>query len=77
MAFTKVAVLGLGKVGHLAAELLAEAGFEAAGVEPTRVYSADDARAIVGDLDPSAAAQAGALEGAVMSAFVRATKPRS
>ncbi len=57
--------------------LLAEAGFESSGVEPTRVYSADDARAIVGDLDPSAAAQAELLEGAVMSAFVRATKPRS
>ena len=31
MSFNKVAVLGLGKVGHLAAELLAEAGFKLNG----------------------------------------------
>ena len=30
--FTKIAVLGLGKVGRLAAELLADAGFDVAGV---------------------------------------------
>jgi len=57
--------------------LLADAGFEAPGVEPTRVYTAEDARAIVGDLDPAAAGHAEALEGAVMSAFVRATRPRN
>jgi saccharopine dehydrogenase-like NADP-dependent oxidoreductase len=39
MAFTNIAVLGLGKVGHLAAELLAEAGFRVTGV---------DARAVAG-----------------------------
>lgn len=33
MSFDKVAVLGLGKVGHLAAELLAEAGFAVTGVD--------------------------------------------
>ncbi len=33
MSFTKIAVLGLGKVGHLAAELLAQAGFEVTGVD--------------------------------------------
>ncbi len=33
MAFSKVAVLGLGKVGHLAAELLAGAGFEVTGID--------------------------------------------
>ncbi len=33
MAFERVAVLGLGKVGHLAAELLAEAGFAVTGVD--------------------------------------------
>ncbi len=31
--FTKIAVLGLGKVGHLAAELLLEAGFEVTAVD--------------------------------------------
>ena len=33
MAFDKIAVLGLGKVGHLAAELLAGAGFEVTGID--------------------------------------------
>jgi saccharopine dehydrogenase-like NADP-dependent oxidoreductase len=33
MSFTKVAVLGLGKVGHLAAELLASSGFVVTGVD--------------------------------------------
>lgn len=55
MSFTKVAVLGLGKVGHLAAELLAEAGFEVTGVDarpvsgcPFPVKAAD----LAGDLGP-------------------------
>ena len=33
MAFSKIAVLGLGNVGHLAAELLSEAGFEVTGFD--------------------------------------------
>jgi saccharopine dehydrogenase-like NADP-dependent oxidoreductase len=33
MSFTKVTVLGLGKVGHLAAELLASSGFVVTGVD--------------------------------------------
>ena len=33
MTFTTIAVLGLGKVGHLAAEMLAEAGFEVTGFD--------------------------------------------
>jgi saccharopine dehydrogenase (NAD+, L-lysine-forming) len=33
MAFDKIAVLGLGKVGHLAAELLADAGFTVTGID--------------------------------------------
>ncbi|MDW4549049.1 saccharopine dehydrogenase C-terminal domain-containing protein [Defluviimonas sp. D31] len=37
MSFTRVAVLGLGKVGHLAAELLAEAGFAVTGVDAREV----------------------------------------
>ncbi|MDI3336796.1 saccharopine dehydrogenase C-terminal domain-containing protein [Defluviimonas aestuarii] len=37
MSFNKVAVLGLGKVGHLAAELLAEAGFSVTGVDAREV----------------------------------------
>lgn len=37
MAFDKIAVLGLGKVGHLAAELLAEAGFTVTGIDTRSV----------------------------------------
>ena len=37
MSFNKVAVLGLGKVGHLAAELLAEAGFAVTGVDAREI----------------------------------------
>ena len=37
MSFTKIAVLGLGKVGHLAAELLAEVGFEVTGIDAREV----------------------------------------
>lgn len=33
MSFNKIAVLGLGKVGHLAAELLADAGFDVTGID--------------------------------------------
>ncbi len=38
MSFSKVAVLGLGKVGHLAAELLAEAGFAVTGIDAREVW---------------------------------------
>lgn len=38
--FNKIAVLGLGKVGHLAAELLQEAGFEVTAVDNHAVQSA-------------------------------------
>ena len=37
MSFSKVAVLGLGKVGHLAAELLQGAGFEVTGIDARAV----------------------------------------
>ncbi|GAB4385513.1 saccharopine dehydrogenase family protein [Albidovulum sp.] len=37
MSFARIAVLGLGKVGHLAAELLAEAGFDVTGVDAREV----------------------------------------
>ncbi|WP_372841517.1 saccharopine dehydrogenase family protein [Phaeovulum sp.] len=33
MGFSKIAVLGLGKVGHLAAELLVESGFDVTGID--------------------------------------------
>src|SRR2546421_3581599 len=54
---------------------LAKAGFEAIGVEPTRVYRAEDARGFFAGsgLDVGAIAPQG--EGKFMSAFVRAGKP--
>ena len=54
--------------------LLAATGFEQASIEPTRVYTRDDAAALLEGtgLDPALADQ---VEGKVMSAFVRATKP--
>lgn len=57
--------------------LLERAGFTEVDVEPTRVYSADDVQALldsVGLTDPGLVAL---VEGKVMSAFVRATKPRA
>jgi arsenite methyltransferase len=56
--------------------LLEDVGFENASIEPTRVYGADDAAALLDgtDLDPEFGRQ---LEGRFMSGFVRATKPGS
>jgi arsenite methyltransferase len=55
--------------------LLAEAGFEEIEVEPTRVYRAEDARAFLQDAGIDATG-ADEVDGKVMSAFVRARKPR-
>ena len=54
--------------------LLHEAGFENASIEPTRIYTKDDALALLEGtgLDPRVADE---LEGKFMSGFVRATKP--
>lgn len=54
---------------------LVAAGFEQIGIEPTRVYRAEDAKDLLGGagLDASAISQ---LDGKFMSAFVRATKPK-
>lgn len=55
--------------------LLAEVGFEEIDVEPTRIYSAADARDFLAStgLDPDAVAAQ--VDGKVVSAFVRARKP--
>ena len=54
--------------------LLTEVGFEQASIEPTRVYTRDDAAALIAGtgLDASLADQ---VDGKIMSGFVRATKP--
>jgi SAM-dependent methyltransferase len=55
--------------------LLADAGFVDASIEPTRVYSAEDARAFLAGAGLDADAVAPQIEGRFMSAFVRARKP--
>jgi hypothetical protein len=55
-------------------DLLTEVGFEQPSIEPTRVYSRDDAAALLAGtgLDAALADQ---VEGRIMSGFVRAAKP--
>ncbi len=55
--------------------LLGEAGFEAIEIEPTRIYEADDVRALLSDFGIDTAAEGVALDGRLMSAFIRARKP--
>jgi len=55
--------------------LLAEAGFEAIGVEPTRVYAFEDARAVLSGAGLDADVLAREVGGRIMGAFVRARKP--
>ncbi len=54
---------------------LAAAGFEAIGVEPTRVYKVDDARAFLVGKGVDVDAIAPLVDDKFMSAFVRAKKP--
>ena len=56
---------------------LAGAGFDAIGVEPTRVYKVDDAREFLISKGFDVDAMAKQVDGKFMSAFVRATKPRT
>jgi arsenite methyltransferase len=54
---------------------LAVAGFEAIGIETTRVYDVEDARAFLAGEGVDVDAIAPQVEGKFMSAFVRAKKP--
>jgi len=54
---------------------LGAAGFEAIGIEPTRVYKAEDARQFLADAGIDANRIAPLVDGKFMSAFVRAKKP--
>jgi ubiquinone/menaquinone biosynthesis C-methylase UbiE len=56
--------------------LLAEAGFEEIEVEPTRIYRAEDARELLAGTGADPAQVSEDVDGKVMSAFVRARKPR-
>lgn len=55
---------------------LAQAGFTAIEVQPTRVYSVEDAREFLVSMNINVDAIAPQVEGKFMSAFVRAVKPR-
>jgi saccharopine dehydrogenase (NAD+, L-lysine-forming) len=56
MTFTKIAVLGLGKVGHLAAELLVDSGFQVTGIDARTVNAPFATKAV--DLSDTAALKA-------------------
>jgi arsenite methyltransferase len=56
-------------------EKLAAAGFSQIGIEPTRVYRSEDARTFLNEQDAGAEAMATQMDGKIMSAFIRATKP--
>jgi hypothetical protein len=55
---------------------LAAAGFVQIDLEPTRVYNVDDAREFLAGQNIDVDAVAPQVEGRIMSAFVRAVKPR-
>jgi arsenite methyltransferase len=54
---------------------LAKAGFSEIDIEPTRIYSIEDARTFLSDKGIDVDAIAPAVEGKFMGAFIRATKP--
>jgi hypothetical protein len=54
---------------------LAAAGFTSVGIEPTRIYRAEDARAFLVSEGMDADRIAPEVDGKILSAFVRATKP--
>ncbi len=54
---------------------LTKAGFTGASVEPTRVYHAEDAREFLTSAGMDGERIAAELDGKVMGAFIRATKP--
>ncbi len=57
--------------------LLAEVGFEQAAIEPTRVYRVEDARTLLAGAGIDQEADLEAIDGRIMAAFVRATKPET
>jgi arsenite methyltransferase len=54
---------------------LARAGFDSIDIEPTRVYSIEDARQFLSGEGIDVDAIAPQVEGKFMSAFIRAVKP--
>jgi arsenite methyltransferase len=56
---------------------LSAAGFENVDLEPTRIYRIDDARAFLNGQGIDVDAIASEVDGKFMSAFIRATKPKT
>jgi arsenite methyltransferase len=56
---------------------LAAAGFDAIGIEPTRIYNVEDAREFLTEKGIDVDAIAPQVDGKFMSAFVRAVKPKT
>ncbi|MGB3733628.1 MAG: saccharopine dehydrogenase C-terminal domain-containing protein [Ilumatobacter sp.] len=56
MTFSSVAVLGLGKVGHLAATLLSSSGFDVVGIDQRPLDSATSPFRTVGSVDVASSA---------------------
>ena len=57
--------------------LLAAAGFEEIGIEPTRIYQAEDARQFLSGKGLDLDSLSSKIDGKIMSAFVRARKPQA
>jgi len=55
--------------------LLSEAGFVDVGIEPTRIYAFEDARAVLAEAGLDAEVLAREVSGRIMGAFIRAQKP--
>jgi SAM-dependent methyltransferase len=56
---------------------LAKAGFDSIDIEPTRIYDIEDARTFLSGQGIDIDAIAPQVQGKIMSAFIRATKPAS
>ena len=56
-------------------DMLQRAGFEEIGIEPTRIYELQDAKAFLAGSGPDTEVLANEVSGCVMGAFVRARKP--
>ncbi|MFZ1763203.1 MAG: arsenite methyltransferase [Nitrospira sp.] len=56
-------------------DMLARAGFVEIGIEPTRIYQADDVKELLVGTDLSSDLLVAQVEGKFMSAFIRAKKP--
>ncbi len=57
--------------------LLREVGFENPSIEPTRIYTAEDAATLLENTGLDSVAFAAQMEGKFLSGFVRATKPEA